>query len=74
VIKRKSDRNGSRNAQLGPHLKNRLTKQFEGGFFVFYADYRQQSCFEETPLKQVLHDSLLNFTQKRYKYLTAFEC
>jgi len=36
------------------------------------ADYRQQSCFEETPLKQVLHNFLLNSTQNRNKYVTEF--
>ena len=56
-------------------LKTVLQSNLKAVFLFFDADYRQQSCFEVTPLKQVLHNFLLNSTQNRNKYVTEiFAC
>ena len=50
-------------AHLGPLLKKPLFVKRSGFFCFSDADYRQQSCLEETRSKQVLHNFLLNSTQ-----------
>jgi hypothetical protein len=52
---------------MAHHAKTALQSNLRRFFCFSDADYRQQPSFEETSLKQVLHNLLLNFTQNRNK-------